>query len=91
MLITDGVCMGCGGPRERALADVSAMADLEPVYMAGQWDRCCGWPVQLIASPRRRPYCHPWGDVWIGPSAPYPDVSTPDDLLRHAGLLIGLP
>lgn len=91
MIGETGTCMGCGRRRERALVEVTTVSDLEPVYVDGSWEGCCGWPVQRMASPRRRPYRDPWGDVWIGPSAPYPKVPTPEDLLHAAGLSVGWP
>ena len=88
-MITVGVCMGCGRRLERGVVDVSCLEDEVPRFMAGTWEACCGWPVQELATARRRPYYDPWGDVWIGPSAPYPMVPTPEDLLRGAGLSVG--
>lgn len=65
-------CMGCGGRRTRGLVEITSLGEAESSFLPGRWEPCCGWPVQELAS-------------LLGPVCG-PDVPSPEDLLRAAGL-----
>lgn len=68
-----GTCMGCGRRRERGMVEITTMGEAEPSYIPGRWESCCGWPVAT--------WVPGMGSQYLGP-----DVPSPEDLLRAAGL-----
>lgn len=72
-----GICMGCGQELLRDRIEITTLSDDVPRFIDGQWDVCCGTAVALPA-----PSMGPLQDV---------PVPTPTDLLRGAGLWVGLP